>query len=190
MALTRRHLLTALPVIGTAALGVGFWEMLKGMKSGHFDPHAVDTPIIGRDLPDFPALEGLTDLGEGFSSETLRAQTKPVLVNFMASWCVPCVLEMPFLKTVSSEATIWGIVYKDKAERAAAFIQRNGAPYQRIGQDPQGTAAIEWGVTGVPESFLVMPGGKIVWHGSAALDKDTFLYTIRPMLNQFKEKAG
>lgn len=189
MALTRRHLLTALPVIGTAALGAGFWEMLKGMKTGRFDPHAVDTPIIGRDLPEFPVLEGLKTLREGFSSEILRAQKTPVLVNFMASWCVPCVLEMPFLKQISSELAIWGIVYKDKAERASAFIERNGIPYQRIGQDPQGATAIEWGVTGVPENFLVFPGGKIIWHGSAALDNASFQHDIRPLLSRTGTKG-
>ncbi|UMM64459.1 redoxin family protein [Aristophania vespae] len=184
MAVTRRHLLTALPIAGSAALGFGFWEMLKGMKSGSFDPHAVSTPLLGKDIPKFQALDGLANLREGFSSDILQSQTQPILVNFMASWCVPCVLEMPFLKKISSQIIIWGVVYKDKAERAAAFIQRNGDPYQRIGQDPSGLTAINWGVTGVPESFLILPGGKIAWHDSAALDEKIFQENIHPFLGR------
>lgn len=180
--LGRRHLLALVPVLGLTALGAGFWQMLHGMGSGRFDPHAVSTPLLGKTVPDFPALPGLPGLGAGFDVAELRAQKTPVLVNFMASWCIPCVEEMAELHVLSSTLPVWGIAYKDHPARTAAFVVRNGRPYSRIASDQSGRTAIEWGVTGVPESFLVMPGGRIVWHGSSALDAETFKREILPLL--------
>lgn len=184
--LGRRHLLAALPVLALAFAGVGFWRMLSGLNTGRFDPHAVSTPIIGKNIPDFPPLPALTETSgrAGFGAEALKRQTGPVLVNFMASWCIPCVEEMPVLRQISQYLPVWGIVYKDRSPRAAAFIERNGAPYTRLADDSSGRAAIDWGVTGVPENFLVLPGGKIAWHASAALDLETFQRDILPLLQK------
>ena len=77
---------------------------------------------------------------------------------------------------------IWGIAYEDKPENASAFVQRDGTPYARVASDRHGRVAIDWGVTGVPESFLVAPGGRILWHGSAALDPQIYDAEIRPRL--------
>jgi len=94
----------------------------------------------------------------------LQRQTKPILINFFASWCIPCLTEMGVLQQLSSHINIWGIAYKDKPEAVSGFLERNGNPYQKIGQDTEGNIGIEWGLSGVPESFLIMPGGIIKWH--------------------------
>ena len=90
--------------------------------------------------------------------------TTPVLVNFFASWCVPCVAETDVLADVAARLPIWGIAYKDAPEGAAGFVTRTGNVYTRLGADRSGAVAIDWGVTGVPESFLVDRTGIIFGH--------------------------
>lgn len=179
--LTRRRLLTAIPIAGAGVLGLGFWKMLGGMGSGSFDPHAINAPILDRPLPDF-TLPGLPDQGEGFGAADLRAQTAPVLLNFFASWCIPCVAEMPEMRRIAARIPLWGIAYKDKPENAARFVARDGSPFARVGLDQSGMAAIEWGVSGVPETFLILPGGKIAWHGTAEITEETFNLEIAPRM--------
>jgi len=178
---TRRGIITALPIVGAGVLGLGFWRILSGMRTGTFDPRAINNPQVGKPVPNF-AIPGLPGLGDGFTDAELRAQARPVLVNFFASWCIPCVQEMPGLRAISRDLPIWGVAYEDKPENASTFVKRDGTPYARVASDRHGRVAIDWGVTGVPESFLVMPGGRIVWHGSAALDPALFESEIRPHL--------
>ncbi|QDH17260.1 redoxin domain-containing protein [Swingsia samuiensis] len=178
---TRRKFLTALPIAGAGVLGVSFWRILHNMNDGSFDPRAVNNPHVGRPIPTF-SLPGIIGQGDGFSDHDLRAQTRPVLINFFASWCIPCVQEMPGLRAISRKIPIWGIAYEDKPENADAFIKRDGSPYERLAADRHGKTAIDWGVTGVPESFLIIPGGRIIWHGSAALDPQTFENEVLPRL--------
>ncbi|WP_194149594.1 redoxin domain-containing protein [Oecophyllibacter saccharovorans] len=195
--LGRRHLLALLPVLAFLLLGSGFWRMLHGLHNGQFDPHAVMTPQLGKDVPSFPALAGIPlsgagtvqGAGTGIDAAALRGQTGPVLINFMASWCIPCVAEMSQLKAISQVLPVWGIAYKDRVPRVTAFVRRNGQPYARLAADPDGRAAVEWGVTGVPESFLVMPGGQILWHGTSALDEATFRRKILPLLMQARKEG-
>ena len=159
---SRRRLLMVAPLAAAAAAGAGFWAMLSGMRGGSFDPHDIHAPVLHRSVPDF-ALPGPLS-GHGFSAADLRAANQPLLVNFFASWCVPCVVEAPLLRTVAERLPIWGIAYKDPADEAAGFVRRTGAPYARLAADQDGLAAIDWGVSGVPESFLIHPGGTIAWH--------------------------
>lgn len=177
-ALTRRHLLLGLP-LGVAVLGGGgFYAMLQGMSAGTFDPRGVPSPIVGRPMPhfDLPAQAP----GEGFSSADL-AQGKPVLINFFASWCAPCVEEHPALLALSKAGMpIWAIAYKDAADKAAAFIARHGDPYKRIARDEKGLVAIDWGVSGVPETFLVDGQGIVRWHWAGPLDAATISQQLQP----------
>ncbi len=79
-----------------------------------------------------------------------------MLLNFFASWCLPCVQEAPVLMALKQRGLpIWGVAYKDKPEPAAAFLQQNGNPYQRVAVDQPGRAAIDFGLYGVPETYLV-----------------------------------
>lgn len=159
---SRRRLLTLAPLGLAGVAGIGFWAMLSGMRVGSFDPHDIHVPVLHRPVPDFTLPD--QPPGHGFSTTELRAATGPLLVNFFASWCIPCVLEAPLLTTVASRLPIWGIAYKDRADDAAGFVARSGDPYTRLAADRSGLAAIDWGVSGVPESFLIHPGGIIAWH--------------------------
>ncbi len=159
---SRRRLLTLAPLGLAGAAGLGFWAMLSGMRGGSFDPHDIQAPVLDRPVPEFD-LPGQAP-GRGFSSADLRAATGPILVNFFASWCIPCVIEAPPLATVAGRLPVWGIAYKDRAQDAAGFVAHTGAPYTRLAADRSGLTAIDWGVSGVPESFLIRPGGVIAWH--------------------------
>lgn len=176
----RRSLLLAAPLLGTAAVGAGFWAMLRGMQRGTFDPRGVPSPIVGQRAPAFD-LPGQAP-GQGFSSADL-ASGRPVLVNFFASWCVPCAQEHPNLMALASAGLpIWAIAYKDGADKAAQFIASHGDPYARIARDAAGRVAIDWGISGVPESFLVDGGGTIRWHWPGPLDTGTIETRLQPAL--------
>ncbi len=177
---SRRRFLMAIPLAGAGIAGVAFWKMLSGMSAGSFDPHDIHAPAAGRVIPDFdlPAQAP----GEGFSSTDLRQQTKPVLINFFASWCIPCIAEMDALLALKKEVEIWGIAYKDEPENAEGFITRAGNPYTRIASDREGRVAIDWGVSGVPESFLIAPGGHIIWHGAGGFDNGNTLNALKAVL--------
>ena len=168
------------PLGVAAAAGVGFWSMLSGMGSGRFDPHDIHAPAVNRHVPDF-ALPSQAP-GTGFSSQQLAAQTAPVLVNFFASWCIPCVLEAQTLAGLGRVLPVWGIAYKDHADNAAGFVTRTGNPYARLAADTSGLSAIDWGVSGVPESFLVLPGGLIRWHVAGPLTPEIIDGGLLPAL--------
>lgn len=128
------------------------------------DPQKLPSAIIGKQVPEFslPPLEGLQDI-PGFDGKSL-ARGKPTLVNVFASWCVPCHQEHPLLMSIaqSGAVDIYGINYKDGTENARRFLGAKGNPYKAVGVDANGRASIEWGVYGVPETFVVDGTGKII----------------------------
>ncbi len=174
----RRRLLLAAPLGVAVVGGASFWAMLRGMASGNFDPRGVPSPIVGRKVPDFTLPSQAP--GQGFSSAELAAG-KPVLVNFFASWCVPCVEEHPALMALAqARVPIWAIAYKDAPPRVAKFVADHGNPYARIASDEPGRVAIDWGVSGVPETFLVDGQGIVRWHWAGPLDADTITQRLQP----------
>jgi cytochrome c biogenesis protein CcmG/thiol:disulfide interchange protein DsbE len=108
---------------------------------------------------------------------------RPILVNFFASWCVPCLIEAPTLMTLSKEnVPIWGIAYKDKPTAALQFLASNGNPYQRLAMDLPGRVAIDWGVYGVPETYLIDRNGVVRWRQAGPITPDVLESELRPLL--------
>jgi cytochrome c biogenesis protein CcmG/thiol:disulfide interchange protein DsbE len=141
-----------------------------------------------------PPLEGLregdTDV-PGFSTAELK-RGEVTAVNFFASWCTPCIQEHPLLMALKEEAglRIYGVNYKDPPPGGRRFIGRYGNPYAAVGVDANGRAAIDWGVYGMPETFIVDGEGRIVWKHVGQLTAEALQGQILPAINAARAKAG
>lgn len=152
------------------------------------DPSRLPSALIGRPAPVvvLPALEGLSEGArtiEGFSSADL-ANGEVSVVNFWASWCAPCVQEHPLLVALGERmgVKLYGVNYKDQAATARRFLGRYGNPFAAVGVDSNGRAAIEWGVTGMPETFIVNGKGEIVYKHIGPISAATLDSKIIPMV--------
>jgi cytochrome c biogenesis protein CcmG, thiol:disulfide interchange protein DsbE len=178
-----RRAVMLVPLGIAAAGGFAFWRMLARMETGKFDPHALDNPLVGKPFPAF-TLKGLGE-AKGFDTAALKtaAAEKPMLVNFYASWCIPCAAEADVLGALAAEGLpVWGIAYKDTVDASAKFLSRYGNPYGRIADDADGRVAIDWGVYGVPETYLIDKAGVIRWHLAGPLTEDSVRDELRPAL--------
>jgi cytochrome c biogenesis protein CcmG/thiol:disulfide interchange protein DsbE len=175
----RRRLLLMIPFGATLAAGGAFLAMLDRAQEGKFDPHGVPSMLIGKPVPPF-TLPG----DPGFASTDLSG--RPILVNFFASWCVPCVEEAPVLMGLKQAGvTLYGIAYKDKPAATAAFLARHGNPYARVARDEPGRVAIDWGVTGVPETYLIDAQGIVRWRYVGPLTPEAVSAELQPALRKY-----
>jgi cytochrome c biogenesis protein CcmG/thiol:disulfide interchange protein DsbE len=159
----RRSWIMALPLLAFAALAVIFW---LGLGGG--DHSRIPSALIGRPAPQttLPALEGLVGNGApvpGLDPAVFKGKVS--VVNVWASWCVPCHDEAPLLTRLGQDKRlqIVGINYKDVPDNARRFLGRYGNPFGIVGVDGNGRASIEWGVYGVPETFVVGRDGAIAY---------------------------
>jgi len=160
-------------------LGVALWIAVPLLRGD--DPRVLPSALIDRPAPEFD-LPPLPGRGEGFSRGDLGGA--PVLVNVFASWCVPCLAEHPVLTRLAREqgVTVHGINYRDDPADALAWLARHGDIYDRIGADPEGRVAIDWGVYGVPETFVVDTEGRIRYRHPGPLTPDLVEREILPLL--------
>jgi cytochrome c biogenesis protein CcmG, thiol:disulfide interchange protein DsbE len=180
----RRRLLIALPLLGFMALAALFF---RGLESG--DPSRLPSALIGRPAPNLslPALEGLMhENAQVPGLDPANFQGRVTLVNVWASWCIPCRSEHPQLERLAADRRfqLVGINYKDSAENARRFLGRYGNPFVAVGVDTGGRVAIEWGVYGVPETFLVGRDGRILYKHVGPIVEGTF-----PLVQREIEKA-
>jgi len=164
----RRSWLVAAPLVVFAGLAAIFWFRL-----GSGDPSRIPSALIGHPTPQtaLAPLDGLTDGSApvpGLDPAALKGRVS--LVNVWASWCVPCHDEAPLLLALGKDKALQGkglqvigINYKDAPDNARRFLGRYGNPFNRVGVDPNGRASIEWGVYGVPETFVVGRDGRIAY---------------------------
>ncbi len=156
------------------------------LRSG--DPSKLPSALIGKPAPavSLPALDGLNDAGRpiaGFDTADL-AKGEVTVVNFWASWCAPCVQEHPLLVALKEQTGVklYGVNYKDQAAAARRFLGRYGNPFTAVGVDGNGRAAIEWGVTGMPETFIVNGKGEIVYKHIGPISPQTLEGKIIPLV--------
>ncbi|MEO9528345.1 DsbE family thiol:disulfide interchange protein [Roseibium sp.] len=179
--------LVLLPLVVFAALaGLFLFQLMLGGN-----PQDIPSALIDKPAPDvaLPPVEGLTADGSqvpGFSGADLAGKVS--VVNVFASWCVPCRQEHPLLEDLARVGGVQliGINYKDKPENARRFLGSLGNPYDRIGADAAGRTAIDWGVYGVPETFIVDAKGMIRFKYIGPLNpgsyRDTFLPELKKVL--------
>lgn len=153
------------------------------------DPQSIPTALQNKPAPqtDLPELQGLNTNGTqmpGFSSDDLTAGQVSI-VNVFASWCAPCRAEHPFLLDLSKRTDIQmiGLNYKDEPENALRFLGALGNPYDRVGTDEKGRTAIDWGVYGVPETFIVDGKGIIRFKFIGPLTQASYSDVFLPKLD-------
>ena len=176
---TNMRLVYFLPVLVFAFIaGIAAVFMLSGK-----DPRQVGSNLVGKLAPEF-ALPALPGQAAGLTRKDLDGRV--TVVNFFASWCAPCLIEHPFLMRLSKRQGIRlvGINYKDKPGDAAAWLKRHGNPYTRIGADRSGRIGIEWGLSGVPETFIVSRTGVIRFQHIGPLTPDVIRDKLLPALRE------
>lgn len=158
-------------LVGVLVLGL----LLPGDRS------EVPSPLLGQEIPVFH-LEDLEEKGSFTNEDVVEAEV--ALVNVWASWCFPCRVEHPLLMRLSCipGLSIFGMNYKDSRNAARMFLEELGNPFERIGFDGNGRMALEWGVYGVPETFLVA-GGQILYKRAGPLSEELIVEKILPILD-------
>lgn len=167
------------PVVVFAGLAVALaWGLTRDAK-------VLPSALIDKPVPEFalPPVQGRT---LGLASADLKSEVS--LVNVFASWCLPCKAEHPFwmdLKTRDA-VPIHGLNYKDKPEDASAWLDRLGDPYTRTGADQDGRVAIDWGVFGVPETFVITADGRIAYKHVGPETREILDGTLLPIVNRLR----
>jgi len=180
----RRRLVVLLPLLAFLALAALFLYRL-----GSGDPSKLPSALIGRPVPDtpLPPIAGLLRDGAPVpgiaSADFMGAVT---LLNVWASWCVPCHDEAPLLMTLAADKRfrIAGINYKDQPDNARRFIGRYGNPFVAVGADSQGRASIDWGVYGMPETFVIGHDGRIAYKLIGPITPGNLEATLKPAIEK------
>jgi cytochrome c biogenesis protein CcmG/thiol:disulfide interchange protein DsbE len=176
-----KRALFLVPVVAGLILGALGWGLMNGSDE-------LPSTLIGKPVPEFalPPVKGRT---LGLSSADLNGEIS--LVNVFASWCVPCRAEHPLFLELSrgGQVPIHGINYKDRPEDAEAWLGELGDPYTRTGADLDGRVSIDWGVYGVPETFVVGADGVIAYKHIGPISRQVLDETILPLVADLQAQA-
>ena len=177
-----RRLVFLLPIAIVAVLVALFWIGLDPNRDKSVLPSAlVGNPAPAVDLP------GLADSAPRLNLAQFKGQL--VAINFFASWCLPCRAEHPLLQQITAEfgVPVIGIAWKDKPEAAHAFLQELGDPYVATGIDHNGRTGIDFGITGVPETFLVGADGTVLYRFAGPVSDDGLRNELAPAIAEAKK---
>lgn len=149
------------------------------------DPSKLPSALIGRTVPAFD-LDAIPGRPPGLSAEDLRGEV--AIVNVFASWCTACKQEHPYWMSLSESGVVpvHGLNYKDKAEDALAWLADLGDPYDHVGADTDGRVAIDFGVYGVPETFVIDRDGRIAYKHVGAIDRRSLEEDILPVVRRLQ----
>ena len=182
-----RSFLIGLPLLLFGGLAAVFMAQLLSGR----DSTQIPSVLIGKTAPEtiLPPLDGVVSSdGEPVQGLDLSGfgDGRPILVNVFASWCAPCRQEHPLLMKLARDERfkLVAINYKDKPKNARTFLQTLGNPYAAIGVDQDGATTIDWGVYGVPESFLVAPDGEIIFKQTGPFTSDAIDTGLMPALER------
>jgi cytochrome c biogenesis protein CcmG, thiol:disulfide interchange protein DsbE len=174
-----RRLLFLLPVIVFAGIAGWFWLGLAPDR----DPSEVRSAMIGKPVPGFD-LPPLVAGALGLKSAELKGRV--TLINFFASWCVPCRAEHPLLFSLAQDKRIEidGVAYKNKLDDTNAYLAELGNPYARVATDQTGRTAIDFGLYGVPEIYLIDRDGVIRFRQVGPLTEDVIENELKPLIDE------
>ena len=177
---SRRALLPLLAVALFAAI-VAMFAVGLGLDSRKLPSALIDKPAPAFDLP--PLLASAPGLKDG------DLKGRVTLVNVWASWCVPCRVEHPLLMRLAREAKadVVGINWKDKKPEATAFLAELGNPFARVGFDQSGRVGIDWGVYGVPETYVIDRAGRIRYKVVGPITPDEYANRLQPLIESLKK---
>lgn len=170
-----------IPIMVFLLLSLFLWRGLA------LDPHHLPSVQVGRQLPDFNLPE-LTDANKVFSSSQLRDQV--LLLNVWASWCEACVEEQAFMLQLARQGVpLYGLNYKDHRDDARDWLLQWGNPYLSIGQDIPGKVAIDLGVYGAPETFVIDKQGVIRYRHVGIMTAAVWQQTIAPLMQELENNS-
>ncbi|MEQ1617443.1 MAG: DsbE family thiol:disulfide interchange protein [Terricaulis sp.] len=176
-----RRLIWFIPFAIFAAIAYASWLGLGR------DPSVLPSALIDQPMPAF-ALQPVRERDPGFSRTDLEGQV--ALVNVFASWCGPCRVEHPTLVALASQqrVTIHGINWKETPEQGRAYLAEAGDPYTRIGSDENGRLALDLGVTGAPETFIVDRTGRIRYKQVGPITPEVWTQSIAPIVSRLESE--
>lgn len=180
----RRRMLVLVPLLAFLGLAVLFV-----LRLGAGDPSRIPSALIGHPAPptDLPPLPGLERDGEAVPGlDSAEFQGRVTVLNVWASWCVPCRDEAALLMMIASDprVRVVGMNYKDQPDNARRFLGRYGNPFAANGVDGNGRAAIEWGVYGVPETFVIGRDGRIAYKLIGPVTPDNLETALKPAIER------
>lgn len=155
--------------------------LARGLYVSH--PGELPSALAGKDLPVF-VLSNLIPGQASLSNQTLKGQVS--LLNIWASWCHACVNEHEMLMKIKNEyhVPVYGILYKDESDIALRWLDQQGNPYELIGNDNKGDVAIDFGVYGTPETYVINAQGKIIYRHVGTLTQNVWDKIIYPLIQQ------
>lgn len=177
-----RRLLYALPILLLALFG---WLAWRGLAPDR-DPSALPSALIGKPMPQFD-LPPLDPAAQKLGSADTAGQV--TVINFFASWCLPCKGEHPLLFQLGQDygVPVYGIAFKDRPADTAAYIKEMGSPYTKIGLDESGRTALDFGLMGVPETFIIDKTGIVRYRLPMPLDPDRMRDEVGPLLKSLQQ---
>ncbi len=180
-----RRVLLVLPVVLFAVLIVVLGVLTLQTQEGR-DPSLIPSPLVGKPAPEFVLPAVAENVAGGFATENLRGEV--TMVNVFASWCIPCLAEHPLISRLAEDGLrVYGINHRDEASEAIRWLKRHGNPYTAVGFDPDGRISLEWGVTGVPETFIVNAAGVITYKHAGPITVRVLEDKILPKLREASE---
>ncbi|MBF0561361.1 MAG: DsbE family thiol:disulfide interchange protein [Alphaproteobacteria bacterium] len=174
-----------IPLVVFFTLAAFFAERLVALRHGDA-PNLLPSMLINKPVPAF-ALSPMPGHGGSLSSADIKGQV--TLVNFFGSWCVACAAEHPFLVGIkkSGIVPIFGVDWRDDPVKGAEWLSRHGDPYTKIGLDPDSKVAIDFGVTGAPETFVIDAAGVIRYKQTGPITAEVWESTLLPLIKELRK---
>src|SRR3989338_5636578 len=154
-----------------------------GYELFHANPNEQPSTLIGEKVPDF-RLQTLSKKGDLLTQQALQGHVR--LLNVFATWCYACAQEHDMLIKINHEyhVPIYGLLYKDDATKTLDWLSQHGNPYTKIGDDNNGDTAIDFGVYGTPETFVISKEGRIVYRHIGLIDQETWDKVLSPLIKK------